>query len=375
MPGAALRSAVRRHNAGMSDPSIWPNWCDRLPPPADGSRRFERGRRIDAGRLKARRAGEPLVSYVTVVRNCAATVQRTLDSVAAQRWPNVEHIVVDGLSTDGTEAILLEHAGQIDYLVSERDAGLYDALNKAVALARGELICVLNADDWLTADAAALAARAHLEAGAAEARLVLSAAWAEYGTRRELWLPGRLDAGGWLTCANVCHNGVYATPGAYRTSGPYATHLRIVSDFRWLMRCVETGVETVSIGEPTVHYSIGGMSSDTRRHTEECARVLRERFGFLSEAEVWGLMHAFHTYRPHLAPFASSRPAHLGRFLQETARAHRDDPGFDRALLLASLGALRHPDDAAPADKLTRAEKTRRSLHKRWMRVRSLMAR
>jgi hypothetical protein len=131
----------------------------------------------------------------------------------------------------------------------------------------------------------------------------------------------------------------------------------------------------VSIAEPTVHYSMGGMSSDTRRHTEECARVLHERFPFLGEAEVWGLLHAFHVFRPNLAPFAASRPPHLGRFLRDVARAHAADPGFAQALALAGMGLLQHPEDATAPGRLTRGEKTRRSLHKRWLRLRALVAR
>ncbi|MDE2455768.1 MAG: glycosyltransferase [Burkholderiales bacterium] len=353
----------------------WPTPIDRLGPSVDGSRRIERGRRIDAARVARSARAQPLVTYLTVVRNGAATVERALRSVRDQTWPHVEHIVIDGLSGDGTLDVLLEHVGQIDYLVSEADAGLYAALNKAVPLARGDLICVLNADDWLTRDAAALAAGAYLAAGADESRLILSAAWVEGGSRRRLWSPARLDLGGYLTCANICHNGVYATPGAYRASGPYATDLRIASDFRWLMRCVDAGVEVSSLDVPTVHYVLGGLSSDTRRHVEECARILGERFPFLSDAEVWGLLHAFHVFRDHLQPFAAARPPQLGRFLRDLARAHAGDPDFARALALASTALLRHPDDGVGPDRLSRADKARRSLRRRWMAARNLLLR
>jgi glycosyltransferase involved in cell wall biosynthesis len=134
---------------------------DRLPERQDGRRRAEGGLRLQ-GRLQSPAPGVPLVSYVTVVRNAVTTLPRTLASVKAQRGAAVEHIVVDGLSSDGTLRVIEAHAGQIDYFVSEPDSGLYDALNKAVSLARGSLVCVLNADDWLTADAAATAARALL---------------------------------------------------------------------------------------------------------------------------------------------------------------------------------------------------------------------
>ena len=313
------------------------------------------------------------MSYVTVVRNGAATLERTLASVREQTGARVEHIVIDGQSDDGTLAIIESHAETIDYYASEPDGGLYAALNKAIPLARGELICVLNADVWLTGDAAALVTRAHLQAGPAPARLLLSEAWAMDGQARRLWSPAQLDRSAYLTCANICHNGVYATRAAYEASGPYATHLRIAADFAWLMACCEAGVGVVGLPAPTVHYSMGGMSNDKRRHTADCAQILHERFAFLNEAEAWGLMHAFHQYRENLQPFAATRPPHLGRFLAQLARKHRDDAAFNQTLALAATALLRHPEEADAPARLTRQEKTRRSLHRRWMRLRALL--
>ena len=370
------RAIVIGQNRPMSN-AAWPRWIERLPPPADGSRRAEGGRRLEGRAAGAGdgRGRDLLVSYVTVVRNGAATLERTLASVRAQRGAAVEHLVVDGLSADGTLDIIRRHDDSIDYFVSEPDRGLYDALNKAIPLASGELICVLNADDWLTPDAARLAAQAHRRAGIGAARLITSAAWAERPEGRTLWLPAPMDAGSWLRCADVCHNGVYASPAAYEASGPYATHLRIAADFRWLMACVDAGVEIVAVDEPTVHYRLGGMSGDTRRHTEECVQVLRERFSFLTDDEAWGLVHAFHVLRPQLEPFMARRPEHLGRFVGQTLRRHLDQPDFVRALALAGLGTLQHPEEATAPRRLSRREKWRRSLLKRWMTLRRMVRR
>jgi glycosyltransferase involved in cell wall biosynthesis len=87
------------------------------------------------------------ISVVTVCLNSAATIRDTLSSVQAQDHPDVEHIVVDGGSTDGTLQILEEHAGRIHQLIRGPDRGIYDALNKGIAAATGEAIGVLHADD------------------------------------------------------------------------------------------------------------------------------------------------------------------------------------------------------------------------------------
>ncbi len=317
----------------------------------------------------------PLVSYVTVVRNAVSTLPRTLASVKAQRGAAVEQLVVDGLSDDGTLAVIEAHAGQIDYYVSEPDAGLYDALNKAVSLARGSLVCVLNADDWLTADAAATAARALLRVETdvvnPAPRLLLTAAWARDGRRRRLWLPGPLDAGSWLRCPDICHNGVYATPAAYRATGRYDGSLRIVADSLWLLTALQAGVATEAVAHPTVNYSMGGLSGDTQRHVVECAQLVQRRFPELADDEVWGLLHAFYPHEPHLVPFAERGPADLGHFLTDLV-ARRDGD----AALMQSLQALQwerqqgHAQRVRPL-RIGQLAKLRRSMLKRWFEWRA----
>lgn len=98
----------------------------------------------------------PLVSVITVVRNGAASIFQTLESVRVQHKVHVEHIVIDGASTDGTIEILKKHQyGQLRW-ISEPDHGIYDAMNKGISLARGEWLLFLGADDVL-ADSTVLA--------------------------------------------------------------------------------------------------------------------------------------------------------------------------------------------------------------------------
>jgi hypothetical protein len=200
---------------------------------------------------------------------------------------------------------------------------------------------------------------------------VLSAAWLMKPSGRRLWLPGALDLAAYLRCANVCHNGVYATPAAYRASGPYATDLKIAADFRWLMATVDAGVRATAIDDPTVHYAPGGISSNVQQHTRDCARVLGQRFAFLDDAEVWGLLHAFHRYRGNLLPFASTRPAHLGRFLQALAQRHAGQGDFMAALAQASASTLQHPEDRLAAGQLSAGEKLQRGFRKLRMHLRA----
>jgi glycosyltransferase len=92
------------------------------------------------------------VSVITATYNNRDTVRDTLISVANQSYPDIEHIIVDGLSTDGTLEIVKEISGRVSKVISEKDKGIYDALNKGIKAATGDLICFLHADD-LFADA------------------------------------------------------------------------------------------------------------------------------------------------------------------------------------------------------------------------------
>lgn len=95
---------------------------------------------------------QPVLSIVTVTWNCAATLERTLRSVQAIKTAEMEYIIVDGVSTDGTLELARSYGGLVDILQSEPDTGIYNAMNKGVALARGDYVLFINGDDELIAD-------------------------------------------------------------------------------------------------------------------------------------------------------------------------------------------------------------------------------
>lgn len=87
------------------------------------------------------------ISIITVCYNSASTIEKTIQSVASQRYQNIEYIIVDGNSKDNTIDIIKKHENNITKWISEPDKGLYDAMNKGLALATGDLIGILNSDD------------------------------------------------------------------------------------------------------------------------------------------------------------------------------------------------------------------------------------
>jgi glycosyltransferase involved in cell wall biosynthesis len=93
-----------------------------------------------------------LISIITVVYNGVATLEKTILSVINQTYKNIEYIIIDGGSTDGTIEIIKKYKDKLAYWVSESDKGIYDAMNKGIKKATGELIGIINSDDWYELD-------------------------------------------------------------------------------------------------------------------------------------------------------------------------------------------------------------------------------
>lgn len=96
----------------------------------------------------------PLITYITVVYNRINTLERCMKSVWGQTYKNVEYIIIDGNSTDGSLELIKENQDKIDYYISQPDTGIYNAMNKGISLARGRFICFMNSDDECTLSAA-----------------------------------------------------------------------------------------------------------------------------------------------------------------------------------------------------------------------------
>src|SRR5687768_15692501 len=94
----------------------------------------------------------PLVSIITIVFNGQKSIERAINSVLGQTYPNIEYIIIDGGSTDGTIDIIKKYQHKIAFWKSEPDNGIADAFNKGLSCAKGNIIGFVNADDWYNPD-------------------------------------------------------------------------------------------------------------------------------------------------------------------------------------------------------------------------------
>ena len=200
---------------------------------------------------------QPLVSIVTVVFNGERTLQATIDSVVAQDYPAIEYIVLDGGSTDGTLDILTRNERHITYWRSEPDRGIYDAMNKGIALARGTLIKLLNADDLLCPNSVRHAVTAYQNGASGGVIRSDMELIDEDGRFIKLMDAAR----GHKPFGGVVHPSWYTDRGVYEQYGLYLPYFRISGDYELFARLRMQRVPFFSVGVPLVRFRTGGASS------------------------------------------------------------------------------------------------------------------
>ncbi len=204
------------------------------------------------------------ISVVTVVFNGADTIEDTLRSVAGQTHDDVEHIVIDGASSDSTMEIVNRYRDHLAVVVSEPDRGLYDAMNKGIARATGEVVGTLNADDvYAHADVLRKVATvfADPKVDACYADLVYVARNSPEKVVR-YWTSQSFQPGlfrrGWLPA----HPTFFVRRSVYQRYGTFDLDYRIQSDFELTMRLLEVHrIRSVYVPEIFVRMRMGGTTN------------------------------------------------------------------------------------------------------------------
>ena len=223
------------------------------------------------------------ISVITVCFNSAATIRDTIESVLSQRYSNLEYIIVDGGSTDNTMAIVNEYGDRIARMVSEPDRGIYDAMNKGVALATGDVVGFLNADDFYAdADCVSDIAREITEAqvDSVFCDLVfvrpdnLEKVVRYYNSGN--FHPGKF-ARGWMPA----HPTFYCKKACYDQYGGYQIDYKIAADYELLTRFLYTNrVSYHYFPRVLVKMRTGGASTQSLRSNwilnQEILRACRE---------------------------------------------------------------------------------------------------
>jgi glycosyltransferase involved in cell wall biosynthesis len=218
------------------------------------------------------------ISVITVAKNAAGTIQDTLRSVQAQDYPDVEHLIVDGRSTDATLTVVEKHGRHVARVVSEKDSGVYEAFNRGLKLASGDIIAFLNADDFYDSDQllSQIAAQFQLHdvdvlfgdvllVRADDTRSIV-----RYYSSRS-FVPARLARG-----FMPAHPSMFVRRSVYDHFGGFNASYRIAGDFEWVARVFgHSPIRYRHLPKVFVRMREGGLSTRGIRSTVRITREIR----------------------------------------------------------------------------------------------------
>lgn len=215
--------------------------------------------------LKQGQGEKPLISLITVVYNGVATIEHAIRSVIEQNYDNIEYIVIDGGSTDGTVDILRHYDVHLDYWRSEPDDGIYDAMNKGIALASGDVVGFLNADDLFANETV-------LEQVAAAFRdATLDACFADmvYVSRdnrkvRRYWKSRPFSPGDFAAGWCPAHPTFYVRKSVLDRYGSFDKSFKLAADVELMMRLLERNrIRTAYFPRVWVRMRVGGQTNQS----------------------------------------------------------------------------------------------------------------
>lgn len=222
------------------------------------------------------------ISVITITYNSEKTLRDTIESVLSQTYEDIEYIIVDGKSKDSTCDIVRSYGERITHFVSEKDSGLYDALNKGIRMATGDVVGFLHSDDiYASTDILKLIAEAfiHFEVDSVYGDLVY-VDQADTSKIIRFWRSGKFHRSKALTGWMPPHPTFYAKRRVYEEYGGFNTTFRIAADYESILRfLVRFKISTFYIPLVFVRMRVGGESNKSLknliRKSREDIRAMR----------------------------------------------------------------------------------------------------
>lgn len=206
--------------------------------------------------------GGTKISVITVAYNAADTIERCILSVIAQDYPDREYIIIDGQSTDNTHAIINKYSNYINIIIAEPDGGIYQAMNKGIALASGDIIGMLNADDFFAdTDVLKQVAQAFNQSGADALYGDIDYVDKQDKIIRK-WRSGLYKQGyfnwGWMPP----HPSFYARRALFNRYGVYNPEYGSATDYELMLRFIHSNKAKVYyLNKVLVKMLVGGVSN------------------------------------------------------------------------------------------------------------------
>jgi succinoglycan biosynthesis protein ExoM len=197
------------------------------------------------------------ISIITVCLNSAKTIRKALDSVRNQTYKNIEVVVIDGVSTDETLQIVAEYKDIVSTLVSEKDKGIYDAMNKGAALATGDIVFFLNSDDAFYDPSVLAGIVKQFEQTPSIDLLYGNVVFDNKGelTKRTYSHINNRT----LEFESLCHQAVFARHTLFNNVGLFNLKFKTNADYDWLIRVFRSGAKCIWFDRIISLFSLGGM--------------------------------------------------------------------------------------------------------------------
>ncbi|MFI3298637.1 MAG: glycosyltransferase family 2 protein [Rikenellaceae bacterium] len=224
----------------------------------------------------------PKISFITVVYNDKEGLSRTLKNLCEAHYPAKELVVVDGGSTDGSVEVASQWAHAISYYVSERDGGIYDAMNKGIAASTGRFLWFVNAGDTIE-NIEVLQSYFATDNYLADIyygdTLIVNEQGEELGLRRKP-LPEKLTLGEFKNGMVICHQSFVMR----RSLAPkYDTRYLYSADYKWMMECVRRAKSAINVHSVLSRFETGGATTaNHKKSLRERFRIMRATFGLFT---------------------------------------------------------------------------------------------
>ncbi|MDB5087308.1 MAG: glycosyl transferase [Mucilaginibacter sp.] len=222
----------------------------------------------------------PNLSVITIVYNNVKDIERTILSVLNQTYPNIEYIIIDGKSTDGTLQIIEKYKSRIAKLISEKDGGIYDAMNKGLAIATGDYVIFMNSGDEFfepttVQEVFATAPDADIYYGETE---MINDERQSLGQRRHA-APKQFTWRDFKYGMSISHQAIYIRRSL---TEPYNRTYQLSADIDWIIRAAKKAKTIVNVNRYVAKYLVGGMSKNKHRQSlQERFNIMKQYYGLI----------------------------------------------------------------------------------------------
>ena len=198
----------------------------------------------------------PFISIITIVYNGAKTIEFAIKSVINQNYPNIEYIIIDGGSNDGTIEIIKKYETRITKWISEKDKGIYDAINKGIRYSQGDIIGIVNSDDFLEENTLCTIARISQENEEIGIYHGLLTYW---DNGKKIMINGTYSD--YLPIKMIEHPTCFVRKEVYDNIGLFNCRYKAAADYDFMLRAKEKGIKFMLIPVVLSNFSSGGITS------------------------------------------------------------------------------------------------------------------